>query len=65
MDNKKPFYISKTFWVNIIAAVGLVVGVKFPVVENFLREYFSEVGTGWAFLNIVLRAISKDKLSIG
>lgn len=61
----KAFYLSKTFWVNILAAIGLVVGAKVPAVGGFIQTYFAEMGSGWAFINIVLRAISKDKLSIG
>lgn len=61
----KPFYLSKTFWVNILAAVGFAVGAKVPAVGQFIQNYFTELGSGWAFVNIVLRAISKDKLSIG
>jgi len=61
----KPFYQSKTFWAQILSVIALLVGSKFPAISAFIQEYFAELGSGWAFVNIVLRAISKDKLSIG
>lgn len=61
----KPFYQSKTFWVQVLGVLGLVVGAKVPAIGNFIKDYFSELGAGWAFVNIVLRAVSKDKISLG
>jgi hypothetical protein len=61
----KPFYLSKTFWVQVLGVLSLLIGSKVPAVAAFIQEYFAELGSGWAFVNIVLRAISKDKLSIG
>jgi hypothetical protein len=64
MEPTKPFYASKTFYVNVLAMVALVVGSKMPAVSDFIKNYFAELGSGWALVNIVLRAISKDKLSL-
>lgn len=64
MENK-PFYLSKTLWVNVLAVLGLVIGGQVPVVGEFIKQYFSELGAGWAVVNTVLRLISKDKLSLG
>ena len=61
----KPFYLSKTFYVNLLAIVALIAGSKFPAVDSFIKSYFLELGSGWAVVNMVLRAVSKDKLSIG
>lgn len=60
----KPIYLSKTFWLNVLAIVVMIVGVKAPAVGEFIKNYFAELGSGWAVLNTVLRIISKDKLSI-
>jgi hypothetical protein len=61
----KPFYLSKTFYVNLLALVAVLAGSKVPAVGDFIKNYFSELGAGWAVINMVLRAISKDKLSLG
>ena len=64
MDSK-PFYLSKTLWVNLLAVIAVLVGSKVPAVGDFIKQYFSELGSGWAIVNVILRAVSKDQLSIG
>lgn len=61
---QKPFYLSKTLWVNLLAVVGLIVGGYVPSVGDFIKQYFSEIGAGWAVVNTVLRIVSKDKISL-
>ncbi len=63
MDTK-PIYLSKTFWVQIIGLLVLLVGTKIPGVATFLQEQFVTVGTGWAVVNVLLRLITKDKVEI-
>ena len=60
----KPFYLSKTFWVQLLALVGVAVGAKVPAVAEFIQNYFAELGSGWALVNMALRFISKDKVSL-
>lgn len=60
-ENKKPWYLSKTLWMQVLAIVAIIV----PGSANFIKEYFSEVGMGWALINMILRLISKDKIEIG
>jgi len=60
----KPIYMSKTFWVQIVMLIALVVGTKVPSLAEFLKAHFSEIGGGWAILNVFLRLISKDKIEI-
>lgn len=56
----KKWYVSKTFWVNFLMLIVMIV----PQSEVFVKEYFSEIGMGWALVNIVLRLISKGKIEI-
>ncbi len=64
METTKKFYLSKTFWLNAIAIFTVVLGGQSPVISEFLKQYFTELGSGWAVLNIILRIVSKDKLAI-
>jgi hypothetical protein len=56
----KPFYTSKTFWLNILGALAIAV----PATNAVIQQHFTEAGMGWLLLNTVLRFVSKDKLSL-
>jgi len=56
----KPFYLSKTFWVQVVAIVAVVI----PASRDFIQNNLSESAGAWAVINLVLRAISKQKLSL-
>ena len=60
----KPFYLSKTVWTQVIAIIVIISSTKMPNVAEFLKTYFTEVGTGWVIINTILRAITKDKISL-
>jgi hypothetical protein len=60
----KPFYLSKTLWVNVLAALALVLAQFSPVVSTFIQTYFTELGSGWVVVNSILRIISKDTITI-
>jgi len=60
----KPWYLSKTVWVNILAAIALVVAHFSPTVSNLIKQYFSEVGSAWVVVNLVLRWLTKGKIEI-
>jgi len=64
MEQIKPWYLSKTILVNIFMGLAMIIGSFKPSVADFIKVYFAEAGTAWAFINIILRAISKDKLSL-
>lgn len=64
MEASKPFWQSKTILVQIIGGLAIIVGVFVPSVGDFLKNYFSEAGSAWAIVNIILRFVSKDKVSI-
>ena len=63
MEPVKPWYFSKTIWVNVVAAIALIFAQVNPSVAAFLGEHFKEAGMGWALLNIVLRAVTKKELT--
>lgn len=56
----KPFWQSKTFWLQVLGCVAIAV----PSSAEFIRANLGEAGAAWALINIVLRLISKDKVSI-
>lgn len=60
----KPWWQSKTILVNILLGIGMVVGQFNPSIQAMIQEYLGEAGTAWALINIVLRLISKDKITI-
>lgn len=65
MENLEPkaWYESKTILVNILAGIAMIVGVFLPGVGAFISEHFSEMGGGWAIINIALRLITKKEIS--
>lgn len=60
MDTKKP-YLSKTLWLNLIIAISAF----FPVVQHFITTHSEQVMIGFSLLNMGLRTVTKDKLSLG
>lgn len=58
MPEKKPFYTSKTLWINAIALLGEFAGLYGTVVSP--EERLMVLG----FVNLVLRVITKDGLSL-
>jgi hypothetical protein len=60
----KKWWQSRTKWLQFFGLLTLLVGSKVPGMDAFLKEYFSEVGVGWAVINMVLRAVTKEKLEI-
>lgn len=60
----KQWWQSKTLWLQVIGIITLLVGSKVPALESFLKEYFSEVGVGWAIVNAILRAITKKEITL-
>jgi hypothetical protein len=60
----KPWYMSKTILVNIMMGLAMIVGQFYPSAQAIIMEYLGEAGTAWALINIVLRLITKDRVSI-
>lgn len=55
----KKWYLSKTVWMQVLALVAVVV----PASSKVISEHFAAAGMGWAIVNLVLRAITKQELS--
>lgn len=60
MDNSKPVYLSKTLWVNLIMAVGAFI----PGVGEWIQAHPDLFAGVFAVINVILRLLTKDKLSI-
>lgn len=60
MESSKKFYLSKTFWLNLIALVALMV----PAVQEIVAKDPEIPAQALVLMNLVLRLISKDKLVI-
>lgn len=58
----KSLIQSKTFWVNILGLIAMIVGVFSPSVGQFIADHFAAAGSAWAIVNLILRAITKDKI---
>ncbi|MBP9709105.1 MAG: hypothetical protein KBD78_15830 [Oligoflexales bacterium] len=64
MEQTKAWYTSKTILVNILIGVSMIIGSFSPSVAEFIKTYFAEASGAWTVINIVLRAITKDKIFI-
>ena len=58
----KPALKSKTLWVNFIMALTAIV---FPPANAYMVAHPEVVASVFAGVNIVLRIITKDKLTLG
>ena len=68
MENTKPLWQSKTIIINAIMGIITAVAVFVPgaeVVKEFLNAHVAEVGFVWSVINLILRAVTKDKIVLG
>lgn len=56
----KVFWQSKTFWVQLLALVAVAV----PSTREFIQQNLGESAAAWAVINMIVRMITKDKISI-
>lgn len=64
--DKKPWQ-SKTLVVNAVLGLVAAVALFVPgalVVKDFIVGHALEIGMGWSILNLALRAITKDAISL-
>jgi len=54
----KPFYLSKTLWVNIIACATIMIQARYGFIVSPELQ-----GVALVIINIILRAITKEELS--
>lgn len=65
-ESKKP-YQSKTIIVNAIMGLIAVAAMFIPQANNmatYMNNHASEIAMGWSILNIILRTITKDKVTL-
>ena len=58
-EQKKPWYLSKTLWTNLVMGIAVII---FPSLKEMVSEEI--LASIFAFVNIALRFISKDKLTL-
>lgn len=63
MEIAKPWYLSKTILVNVLAGLAMILAGFQPGIAAFIQENFSAVGGGWAIVNVALRIITKQEIS--
>ena len=61
LNGSKPSYLSKTLWVNFLAAVFAIV---FPPVTDWIAANPEAVISIFAGINILLRIVTKDKVQL-
>lgn len=59
MENK-VWWQSKVILVNIMMGIAIIVMQFSPAMSEFIKTYFSEMGMGWAFINILLRLFKSN-----
>lgn len=66
MESVKPWYLSKTMILNLLMAVLGVVAVFKPEVAEVVKGYLApeKLAIAWSVINIVLRIVTKDRVSI-
>lgn len=57
---QKHALMSKTMWFNVMMSVIAVFGAKWPSVKEYMSA--ENVALFFSFFNVVLRAVSKDKV---
>lgn len=64
MPVTKPFWQSKTILVNLLMALAVILGQFYPPAAAFIQANLGLEAPAWAVINIVLRVITKDAVSI-
>ena len=62
MENAKPWYLSKTILLQLVGVLVVIIGAYNQNVAEFIKVNFSELGIGWAAINVVLRIITNKQI---
>lgn len=60
----KPFWKSKMVMMNLLMGLAMMISVWNPPIAEFIKTYFAEMGMGWSLLNMALRFITKEEVTI-
>ena len=60
METKRPWQ-SKTVVVNFLMAAGVLL---YPPMAAWISAHPTELSSAWAVLNILLRVVSKDQVTL-
>lgn len=66
MEGKKPWQ-SKTIVVNAVLGLMAALAVFMPGandVASFINSHGGEIAVGWSILNVLLRLITKEKITL-
>jgi len=63
MDDSKPFWASKTLWVNVVALVAAVTG-SFGLLDLDAETQTSIVAGVMAIANVALRFVTKSPVKL-
>ena len=58
---KKKFWLSKTFWLNLLVPI---VAYFVPGVDEWIIAHPKEVAVGWGVINVILRFFTKGGVAI-
>jgi uncharacterized membrane protein len=61
LDISKPFYLSKTFWINLLVPVLVFL---FPAFKEMIVANLAESSAVWGIINILLRLVTKQPIEI-
>ncbi len=56
----KKWFESKVILVNVLMGIAMILAQFYPPAAEFIKTYFAEAGMGWAFINVILRAIKSN-----
>lgn len=63
-ESGKTILASKTFWTNAVTVVATVIGWRFPVIGNFLRDNALVIVGLVGSANIGLRTVTTEPVKI-
>lgn len=65
MDSTKSWWQSKSIWLGILTGIAAALSPIVPSLASYLSAHMAVIGVIWSVVAIVLRVVSKDKISLG